>query len=703
TVQATIITTDAAGNTATASADHAVGVDVSAEATITIDSVVTEDVPQTDGPQGTVIHVNGGSASADGFDVLDGKIVKIGSNVHIWLSEGDTRPECADPDTQIKYYQDGNVRGDGPYTDVFVVHPGSQYERSGDGFRDNLNSINGTTQNDQSGHKDYIFLQDGTTSDYQHSSGTNNNSEHNVNTLESINITGTNDAGQTLNLQGVNRIEGIIYGDGSSYTANGDRTVITHSNTPAATEQYSFINGTVSGDAQVNDVVTLTINGHEYTGTVQLMGNGPLGYSISVNSADLAKGQLIHATITATDDVGNTVTVSAESSISDNNLVSTENIVAQQPASAGSVANVDANHSASEAAAIDKPAHVDKPHAAITLINGGSGTADGFDVQGGKIVAIGSNVRIWLSDGDKEPLCADSANQIKHYGKDNNNGNPQGDGTHADVFVVHQGSGYLQDGNHRGLDAINGTTQQVEGGHKDYIFLQDGAPSDYTCTAGTNNNAASNVNTLENIALTGTHNDAGQGLHLQGVNHIEGVIYGDGTAAITANETRTTFEHHDTPAVTHVSLMDALSASAVDDSSGHALSNLLESGDDIFHPAPSAAADNAAHQGNHLLSDAHDGLFILTADQHSDVVQSWQPDNQGSAVMGQVEQINLSDLTHELEHGTDIASLIKDTGQPATEPALVDTKAHVAVEPGGMDSMQHSSFDHLLHKPEHQY
>ncbi|WP_276330738.1 hypothetical protein [Lonsdalea britannica] len=35
------------------------------------------------------IKVNGGSENG-GFDVQDGKIVRIGDNVRIWLSEGDT-------------------------------------------------------------------------------------------------------------------------------------------------------------------------------------------------------------------------------------------------------------------------------------------------------------------------------------------------------------------------------------------------------------------------------------------------------------------------------------------------------------------------------------------------------------------------------------------------------------------------------------
>ncbi|MFB0871951.1 Ig-like domain-containing protein, partial [Enterobacter hormaechei] len=85
------------------------------------------------------------------------------------------------------------------------------------------------------------------------------------------------------------------------------------------------VTGTVGGDARVHDVVILTVNGHEFTGTVQPLANGQLGYSIAVNTADLANGQAIHATVTTTDYAGNTATATADHTIS-NDYVATADI-----------------------------------------------------------------------------------------------------------------------------------------------------------------------------------------------------------------------------------------------------------------------------------------------------------------------------------------------------------------------------------------
>ncbi|MFP2508382.1 Ig-like domain-containing protein, partial [Buttiauxella gaviniae] len=75
------------------------------------------------------------------------------------------------------------------------------------------------------------------------------------------------------------------------------------------------VTGTVGGDARVHDVVTLTVNGHEFTGTVQPLADGKLGYSIPVNTADLANGQQVHASITTTDYAGNTATATADHTV----------------------------------------------------------------------------------------------------------------------------------------------------------------------------------------------------------------------------------------------------------------------------------------------------------------------------------------------------------------------------------------------------
>ncbi|URG53767.1 Ig-like domain-containing protein [Pectobacterium quasiaquaticum] len=175
------------------------------------------------------------------------------------------------------------------------------------------------------------------------------------------------------------------------------------------------------------------------------------------------------------------------------------------------------------------------PTSTIIQVNGGSNNPNGFDVQDGKIVKIGSDVRVWLSPGDTAPKSDHPTDQIKYYGKDNGNGNPQGTGNYTDIFVVHDGSGYWQDGNWRSLNAVQGNLNTISSGtDSDYVFIQGTKTQGYGSTVGTNNNASSNVNTLENVSVTykGT-------TLLQGSNHLDGIIYGDGVV-VAANSGRTT-------------------------------------------------------------------------------------------------------------------------------------------------------------------
>ncbi|RJT26034.1 Ig-like domain-containing protein, partial [Buttiauxella izardii] len=861
--------------------------DLTLSTKITIDSLEPIETPDSNETSGSVTHVNGGSHSPDGFDVQNGNITAIGSNVHIWLSDGDTRPECANPDDQINYYHDGNPKGDGAHTDVFVAHPGSGYTTHQGGnqpidIQQYLNAIHGDGQQAAgSGHSDYIFLPDRTGLDdtYTNTQGNSNNANVNVNTLDNISIGGSNGVDHNLSLSGVNGIEGIIFGDGSQpYLANNQRTEITSTHAPVG-EPEAMVSGTVSGDVEAGDSVDLLVNDHIYHGTVVELADGHLGYHIAVKVADINAGHEVHATLTATDEAGNPFTATADHTFNVDDAsegsteldastaanvdlvidpvtgddvinhhesqdkttdvsgtvtgdaregddvvvtvggvsygghlfmqnsgelgfripVSTGYLVAGQGVhvqvtttdeagntkilmeqdhtvkidlgadatitidntnpdvimdedghstsmitggvsgearvgnivhlnvhdndytgtvvdlgdghlgyripvntgdlaagysiraridvtdNAGNTTTATAEHAITQDVPASAPTHNDDAitHDApvamenpnpVTHVNGGSGSPDGFDVQEGKIVAVGSNVHLWISEGDLIPKCANPDEQIKHYGNNNGGGNPQGDGSHTDIFVVHQGSGYLQDGSHRELNAINGTTQQVDSGHKDYIFVQDGTESDYHFSFGSNNNANSNVNTLENVSVTGTNNDAGQGLHLQGVNHIEGIIFGDGSAH-TANDSRTSIVHSDS----HLE-----GTQTPPDVDHHALANLIENTDNIFHAAPSPET---------------------TLHREISAAPGWQPEH--PSVGDTAEKVNLSDLAHELENGTDITSLIKGAGQGSGEVAHTVADAHIVSpvmsEPAVIDSVAHSSFDHLLAKPEHHY
>nr|WP_248280393.1 Ig-like domain-containing protein [Marinomonas sp. UCMA 3892] len=160
----------------------------------------------------------------------------------------------------------------------------------------------------------------------------------------------------------------------------------------------------------------------------------------------------------------------------------------------------------------------------ITQVNGGSGQPGGFDVQNGQIVKVGDGVRVWLTKGDPVPEIAtpDSENHgiVNYYGPSDVNG----DREYADVFIVHSGSGYLQDGNWTSLHAVNGTSvPQSSDAMKDYIFLS-GDSSDINVSYGSNNGSTTNVNTLESISIT-----KGTQSLISGGNRIEGIIHGNGT------------------------------------------------------------------------------------------------------------------------------------------------------------------------------
>ncbi|MEE3663101.1 tandem-95 repeat protein [Brenneria sp. g21c3] len=164
-------------------------------------------------------------------------------------------------------------------------------------------------------------------------------------------------------------------------------------------------------------------------------------------------------------------------------------------------------------------------------VNGGSENG-GFDVQDGKIVAIGDGVRVWLTQGDPVPEVVGNG-VIAYY----NQGNINGSGSYSDVYVVHDGSGYKQDGNQRGLNQVSGNGgSEASGTSPDYIFLQDGDTSKYSVSNSTNNNAASNVNTFDGV------NVYGNGQIISSGNQLEGVIYGDGTSVLADNDGTTKIE-----------------------------------------------------------------------------------------------------------------------------------------------------------------
>nr|WP_236689877.1 Ig-like domain-containing protein [Pectobacterium carotovorum] len=171
--------------------------------------------------------------------------------------------------------------------------------------------------------------------------------------------------------------------------------------------------------------------------------------------------------------------------------------------------------------------------AEVIKVNGGS-TNGGFDVQNGKIVAVGNGVRVWLTEGDSVPTVVGTG-KVAYYSQ----GNTSGDGSYSDIFVVHSNSGYFyrqsdwaaDRKDHRDLDSFNGNrTNNGSNAHSDYVFVIKETGYTYNATYSTNNNANTSVNTLDGLKVNYTDSSGKSGSFTRQVsNNIEGVIYSDGT------------------------------------------------------------------------------------------------------------------------------------------------------------------------------
>jgi ribosomal 50S subunit-recycling heat shock protein len=99
-------------------------------------------------------------------------------------------------------------------------------------------------------------------------------------------------------------------------------------------QPQTLIHGSVSGDARPGDLVTLLVDGKEYTGVVTASGNGALIYTIPVQTQGVLNDPNIHATLTSFDDAGNRTTVSTEHHVD-------SDLSAQNAVTIGSVATDD--------------------------------------------------------------------------------------------------------------------------------------------------------------------------------------------------------------------------------------------------------------------------------------------------------------------------------------------------------------------------
>nr|WP_189315183.1 retention module-containing protein [Pectobacterium peruviense] len=253
--------------------------------------------------------------------------------------------------------------------------------------------------------------------------------------------------------------------------------------------------------------------------------------------------------------------------------------------------------------------------AEVIKVNGGSANG-GFDVQNGKIVAVGNGVRVWLTEGDSVPTVVGTG-KVAYYSQ----GNTSGDGNYSDIFVVHSTSGYFyrqsdwaaDRKDHRDLDSFNGNrTSNGSNAHADYIFVVKEAGYTYNATNSTNNNANTSVNTLDGLKVNYTDSTGKSGSFTKQVsNNIEGVIYSDGST-YTPGTNSATVEKVPGQAGKQTYTLD-VSAALTDRDGSETLSGIRLTGiptgtvltDQINNVKYTVGAD-----GSYLIQNAHDAQTL---------------------------------------------------------------------------------------------
>ena len=505
---------------------------------------------------------------------------------------GDTPPTCADPANQIKYYdQSGNANSDSSkYSDIFVVgdKTGGFYKQSDwTGGKEDFRPLNGITGNrGEAGQvgKDYIFVK-GDSSDYKVTSSSNNNANSQDNTYDGLKV--TTSGGKDL-YGNSNQIEGVIFGDGKTTADGGTTTTVVETKVQQVTLDVDL---NLSSDHNAEQLTQIKLTGIPEGAKVVVSDGSTVTYKDGTYTIDLSsptfKGTITVELAKGVDHLGE-IQMKVASTASehhdthftfdgstgvlsdswgDTDPVATPDtdtgtttpapVLGSNPSTgsdSGNGSHSDTGATPAVASRVEAAVQVAESDVAvgskIMQINGGSGNPNGFDVQDGKIIAIGSNVRVWLTQGskylgiagDEAPKAADPANQIKYYDQSGNvNSNS---GHYSDIFVVgDKTGGYYRQGDwtngreeFREVKSFTGTRGNEGSVGKDYIFVK-GDSSNYKVTSSSNNNANSQDNTYDGLKVSTVN---GKGLY-ENSNQIEGVIFGDGASKTHGGGTTTSF------------------------------------------------------------------------------------------------------------------------------------------------------------------
>ncbi|PCE68033.1 Ig-like domain-containing protein [Salinivibrio sp. YCSC6] len=340
--------TDGAGNSDTSDALD-VTIDTDAAATITVDAIAGDDIVNADEAQGTVTITGtvGGDANVDDTVTLTvngneytGKVFADAEGKLVYSIDVQGSDLVADADSTIVASVSGTdeagnaftatteasgANKDGGYeVDTDISKPTIDLVASSDsGDSDTDNLTNDTTPTFALGNidsdvaaEDIVVLKDGVALD---------------GTLENVN--GTWQFTPSADLADGTYALSVKVTDGAGNSDTSDALDVTIDTDAAATitvdaiagddivnadeaQGTVTITGTVGGDANVDDTVTLTVNGNEYTGKVFADAEGKLVYSIDVQGSDLVADadSTIVASVSGTDEAGNAFTATTEAS-----------------------------------------------------------------------------------------------------------------------------------------------------------------------------------------------------------------------------------------------------------------------------------------------------------------------------------------------------------------------------------------------------
>ncbi len=345
-IEASITTTDAAGNHATATANKTLAVDREAEASITIDTVAGDDTLNDDESSMLTTAVTG----RVGGDVKAGDMITLTVNGAIYTGQvvidaGDalvyridvpTSDLLASPVIEASVTARdaaGNIATAVANKELVVdrqaeasitIDRVAQDDILNDAESSSLTTtVRGTVGGDVKAGDTVTLTVNGNVFNGQAAAGAGGALIYNIDVSTAdllaspvieASVTATDAAGNRATAT-ANKTLTVDREADASITVDvvaGDDIL----NNDEASIFATTITGTVGGDVRVGDTVTLTVNGQTFTGNVVVGAGGALAYSVDVATADLLASPIVEASVTATDAAGNRKMATASRTIS---------------------------------------------------------------------------------------------------------------------------------------------------------------------------------------------------------------------------------------------------------------------------------------------------------------------------------------------------------------------------------------------------